>query len=248
VKVILPSRLLGEAADELVPVRDEVVVIGAAALDVALADAEVAITATRDVDVVVPVERAADVVSHLERAEMRRSELAHERSFTWVKGDLKVQLVRSIHPFAKPPARGLPENAVFGMAERPVHQLAVAFVDAPYDRRLTCARAACLLALKEAAFGRTRAPDGTPVERDFHDAFLLIDAAADDVLAGLEVAEYEVRRRAARAIDRLAGGGDETAAAGRQMMRLDPSLTQRRAEAAVRRSARRLQRRLDATR
>ena len=52
----------------------------------------------------IPVERAAAIVSHLEAADMHRSELEHERPFTWVRGDLKVQLVRNFHPFAKPPA------------------------------------------------------------------------------------------------------------------------------------------------
>jgi hypothetical protein len=63
VKVVAPTQLLAEAADVLASVRDDVVVVGAAALEVALADAVVeAITPTRDVDVVVPTERAAEVV------------------------------------------------------------------------------------------------------------------------------------------------------------------------------------------
>jgi hypothetical protein len=72
VKVVTPTGLLAEAADVLGPVRDEVVVIGAAALEVALADSpSVTITPTRDVDVVVTVEHAAHVVSHLESAGLR---------------------------------------------------------------------------------------------------------------------------------------------------------------------------------
>ena len=56
--------LLAEAAEILGPVRNDVVVIGAAPLEVALADApSVAITPTRDVDLVVSVDRAADAVS-----------------------------------------------------------------------------------------------------------------------------------------------------------------------------------------
>jgi hypothetical protein len=67
VKVLAPTRLLADAAEVLSPFRDSVVVVGAAALEVALADAtSVAITPTRDVDVVVPVNRVADIVSHLE--------------------------------------------------------------------------------------------------------------------------------------------------------------------------------------
>lgn len=244
-KVVRPSLLLADAAEVLAPVSHDVVVIGAAALEVALADATAAISPTRDVDVVVPVELAAAVVNQLERAGLRRSENTHERSFTWVKGDLKVQLVRRVHPFAKPPAKGLPQNPVFGMASVNAHQVDVAFEHALSVRRLVCAGAACLLALKEAAFGRTRAADGGVVQRDFHDAFLLMDAVPDDIVAGLAVAEHEVRQRALRAAARLESGRDETEAAAREMLRLEPSLTQRTAEAAVRRSARRLLRKLE---
>jgi hypothetical protein len=38
VKIVEPTRLLTEAPEVLQPVRDEVVVVGAAALEVALAD------------------------------------------------------------------------------------------------------------------------------------------------------------------------------------------------------------------
>jgi hypothetical protein len=124
VKVVTPTRLLAEAAEVLRAVRDDVVVIGAAALEVALADApSVAITPTRDIDLVVSVDRAADVVSHLEAADLRRRDVPYERGFTWVRGDLKVQLVRAFHPFPKPPGRGLPDNPAVGMAAKDVHQL-----------------------------------------------------------------------------------------------------------------------------
>jgi hypothetical protein len=50
VKVVTPTCLLAEAADVLAPIRDVVVFVGAAALEVALADAaSVVITPTRDV-------------------------------------------------------------------------------------------------------------------------------------------------------------------------------------------------------
>jgi IclR-like helix-turn-helix domain-containing protein len=62
------ERLLAEAADVLRPVLGDVVVVGATALEVALADAGVAITPTRDVDVVVPVDRAHDVIKVLRAA------------------------------------------------------------------------------------------------------------------------------------------------------------------------------------
>jgi hypothetical protein len=63
VKVLRPTQMLAEAAEVLRPVRDDVVVVGATALEVALSDSRVGITLTRDVDVVVPVERAAEVVA-----------------------------------------------------------------------------------------------------------------------------------------------------------------------------------------
>lgn len=174
-RVIAPGRLLAEAADVLASVRDDVVVVGAAAIEVALADTlGEAITPTRDVDVVVPTERAAMVVAELERAGMRRSALPHAHAFIWVRDDLKVQLVRTFHPFPKPPARMLPANPVFGMAANPAHQTDVAFTGAPTELRLRCANAACLIALKHAAFGRTRQPDNIPVERDYHDVHLLL--------------------------------------------------------------------------
>jgi hypothetical protein len=245
VKVVTPTRLLAEAAEVLGPVRDDVVVIGAAALEVALADSlSVAVTPTRDVDVVVSVERAADVVSHLESVGLRPSDVPYERGFTWVRGDVKVQLVRPFHPFPKPPADGFPENPAVGMAAKNVHQVLIAFADEPGAPRLRCANSACLLALKQAAFSRTRPADNAPVERDYHDAFLLISAAPDVVVAELSLADHEVRRRASDAISQLAAGDDATAAAARQLVRLRAAESQRAAEAAVRRAAVLIQHRL----
>jgi hypothetical protein len=251
VKVITPTRLLSEAADVLADVRDDLVVVGAAAIEVALAsDARVDVTATRDLDVVlvtptrdidavVPVDRAAVVVSRLESAGLRRSEVDYERAFTWIRGDLKVQLVRPFHPFPKPPARGLPANPVFGMATNPVHQITIAFADAPEQPRLHCANAACLVALKQAAFGRTRASDNTPIERDYHDAHLLLSGVIDELCADLERADHEVRVRVIDAATQLKTGEVATIAAARQMVRLGDAESQRAAEAIVRRSARR---------
>jgi hypothetical protein len=130
------------------------------------------------------------------------------------------------------------------MAAARVHQVSVAFVDDPTKPRLRCANAAGLLALKQAAFGRTRPSDETLVERDYHDAYLLISAVPGDVATYLEIAEHEVRQRAADAIAQLAAGGDATIAAARQMVRLQTAESQRTAEAAVRRAAVRLQREL----
>jgi hypothetical protein len=246
VKVLTPTRLLQEAAEVLAPVRDVVVVVGAAALEVALTDAvDVAITPTRDVDIVVPTDRAAEVVSYLEDADLKRSDIPYERPFTWVRGDLKVQLVRTFHPLPKSPAKELPENPAFGMAAEPAHQLTIAFTDDPTAPRLRCANAACVLALKDAAFGRTRPPDGAPVERDYHDAYLLISAVPDIVVADLEVSGYEVRQRAFDAISQLAAGDRATIAAARQMMSLGVADSQRAGEAAVRRAAVQIQRRIN---
>ena len=243
-RVVTPSRLLGEAAEVLAPVWKDVVVVGAAALDVALAEAAVAITPTRDVDVVVPVASASEVVRHLEASDMRPSETPHERGFTWIRGDLKMQLVRTFHPFPEPAARPLPANPVFDIATRSECQSVVAFAGAPRAARLLCANAGCLLALKQAAFGRRRATDDTPVDRDFHDAYLLIASVPDRVVDDMMVGGYEVRTRASDAIDQLAGGGHATQAAGRQIVRLRAADTQREAEAAVRRAAARIQRRI----
>jgi hypothetical protein len=107
VKIIAPSALLREAADMLGGVRDHVVVIGAAAVQVALDGEHVALTPTRDVDAGLVGEDAERIVAHLHAHGMRRSELSHERSFTSFKDELKVQLVR---PFPKGAARGLPVN------------------------------------------------------------------------------------------------------------------------------------------
>ena len=245
-KVLTPARLLQEAAEVLAPVRDIAVVIGAAALEVALTDAvDVAITPTRDVDMVVPTDRAGEVVSYLEDAGLERSAIPHERPFTWVRGDLKVQLVRTFHPFPGSPAKELPENPAFGMAAEPAHQLMIAFTDDPSTPRLRCANAACVLALKDAAFGRTRPPGGASVERDYHDAYLLISAVPDIVVTDLEAAGYEVRQRALDAVSQLAAGKRATIAAARQMMSLGVADSQRAGEEAVRRAAVQIQRRIN---
>jgi hypothetical protein len=98
------------------------------------------------------------------------------------------------------------------------------------------------LALKQAAFGRTREGDATPVDRDYHDAFLLIDAVGQDVIADLRVAAYEVRQRSRLAVATLASGDEGMAAAAREMVSLGSARSQRAAEAAVRRAALRFQR------
>ena len=243
-KVIQPSPLVSEAADVLAGVHDQVVVVGAAAIEIALAESTRAITPTRDVDVVIPTQQATAIIAHLERAGLKRSDLPHEAAFTWILGDLKVQLVRGFHPFPSAEARRLPQNPVFAVATESVHQHDVAFADAPTVRRLRAANAACLLALKQAAFGRRRANAEAIVQRDYHDAYLLIDAAANDLTSQINAASYEVRTRALDAIDHLATGADATTAAAREMVRLDATTSQRRAEVTVRRAALRMRRAL----
>jgi hypothetical protein len=153
--------------------------------------------------------------------------------------------VRGFHPFAKPPAKALPANPVFGMTANPAHQVTVAFTTDPEEPKLHCANAACLLALKQAAFGRTRPIDELPVERDYHDAYLLISTVPDTIAEEFVSAEYELRTRARDAIAQLAGGGIATQAAAREMVRLRVEQSQRIAEANVRRAANRMIIRLD---
>jgi len=116
VRVIHPSALVADAADALGAVRDEVVVVGAAAVEVALAQTRAVVTPTRDVDLVVAVEQVEAVLRHLEDQRFRPSTRPHERGFTWVRDDLSIQLVRSFHPFPRGPAARLPQNSAFAMA------------------------------------------------------------------------------------------------------------------------------------
>lgn len=105
-KIVTASRLLREAADVLEPIRDDVVVIGALAVQIALDGHDVALAVTRDVDAGVATDAVGRVVEQLERSGLRRSELPHEQGFTWIRGDLKVQLLRPFHPFPPKPAVG----------------------------------------------------------------------------------------------------------------------------------------------
>jgi hypothetical protein len=111
---------------------------------------------------------------------------------------------------------------------------------------LRCANAACLIALKQAAFGRTRPPHDAPVDRDYHDVHLLLAGVPDIVVSQLAVCGHEVRTRASDAIAQLASGGPATIAAARQLVRLGIADTQQAAEAEVRRVAIRIAGRLSA--
>jgi hypothetical protein len=61
-----------------------------------------------------------------------------------------------------------------------------------------------------------------------------------DVQAELQAAGHEINQRARRSIQALGAGGEATAAAGREMLRLAAAETQREAEAMVRRAALRM--------
>jgi hypothetical protein len=78
---------------------------------------------------------------------------------------------------------------------------------------------------------------GRAVQRDFHDAFLLIDTVMDDMLGEWESAGHEIRARARRAVATLSEGSDATAAAAREMVELGQAVSQRQAETRVRRVA-----------
>jgi hypothetical protein len=117
------------------------------------------------------------VVAHLEDQGLVRSDLPHEEPFTWVADGIKVQVVRPFHPFAKGAAARLPVNNLIG--DLRLSRWMVAFRQRPDAGVLWAARPAALVALKEAAFGRTR-PDGEPVDRDFSDAALLLDRLSPD--------------------------------------------------------------------
>ena len=240
-KVVAPTPLLTDAAAVLDPIRDEVVVIGALAVQIALEGHDVALTPTRDVDAGVDTAAVERVVAHLEASDLRRSELPYERSFTWVKEDLKVQLLRPFHPFPKGAAQGLPVNNI--VSELVDHRVLVAFEADPTRGRLWAATPAALVALKEAAFGRTR-PTGEAVDRDFSDAAMLLDRLGPDIAEAL-AGSPQMRGRVVRAAQRLL---DEAAcaAAAREMVSAGQQDTIAAAEGFTRRAALRFLRRFDA--
>jgi hypothetical protein len=234
VRVILPSELARNAAETLHPVREDVIVIGALAVQIALAGHEVTLTPTRDIDAGTTAESAAGIVAHLESVGFRRSNLPHEKSFTWVADDVKVQLIRPFHPFPKPPADGLPVNTLLPELER--HRWLVAFEEEPEKGLFWAARPAALVALKEAAFGRTR-PSGDPVDRDFSDVALLFDNKGAQIAE--EVAEdAQMRKRVLRAAERLRDEPTATEGAIRELVASGQVGTPREGEATVARAVR----------
>jgi hypothetical protein len=240
VRVIAPSGMVREAAEVLEPVREEIVVVGAAAVQIALDGQGVALTPTRDLDAGVASETAPRVIAHLQESGMKRSEEPHERSFTWVKGDLKVQLIRPFHPFPKEPARGLPVNNV--IADLTEHRVLVAFAEEPTRGRLWAASPAALVALKAEAFGRTR-HTGEPVDRDYSDAALLLDRLGPEIAREV-AAPSPMRSRVRQAADRLLEE-NALAAAARELVRTGNQATHRAAEEAASRAAQRMLRRLE---
>lgn len=229
-----------EAAAVLDPIREEIVVIGAVAVQVALDGENAMLTPTRDLDAGVATDAVPRVVAHLQGCGLVRSDLPHERSFTWVKGDLKVQLLRPFHPFPKGPARGLPVNNI--ISELAEHRVLVAFADEPDRGRFWTASPAALIALKAAAFGRTRS-SGETVDRDFSDVMLLLDHLGPEIAREV-TPPSQMRSRVEQATERLLEE-DALAAAARELVRTGSQASQQAAEEAVRRTAQRSLRRLE---
>jgi len=240
VKVVKPTGLLLEAATILEPIRDEIVVIGALAVQVALDGRDVALTPTADVDAGVETEAVDRVVAHLEENGLQRSDVTHERSFTWVRGGLKVQLLRPFHPFPKGAASGLPTNSLVG--ELGNWRRLVSFNETRGYGRFWAATPAALIGLKEAAFGRTR-PSGEPVDRDFSDVALILDKLQAEIVAELGSGTV-MQGRVVRAARRFIQDDAAVAAAGRELVRTGHEETQLAAETSVRRIARDALRRL----
>jgi hypothetical protein len=200
-----------DAATILAPVKDRVVVVGALAVQIALDGTEAALTPTGDIDAGIDAEDADEVVAHLEGRGLRRSELPHERDFTWVRDEIKVQLMAPFNPIAKrrPPAKGLPDNNLIGEVKR--HRWLVAFEESPNLGHFYAAKPVALVGLKEKAFGRTR-PNGEKVDRDYSDVVLLFDRLQDEIVKEAE-GHGQMRARAVRAAERLAEDEPREAAA-----------------------------------
>lgn len=243
-KVVAPTHLLREAAAILEPIRDDIVVIGALAVQIALDGHDVALTPTMDVDAGTSIEKVDQIVAHLEAEGMQGSDLPHERGFTWVKGDVKVQLIRAFHPFPRGTADGLPVNNMVGELDE--HKWLIALEGDPTRGRIWAARPAALIGLKELAFGRTR-PSGETVDRDFSDALLLMDRLGAQIAEELTTVP-QMRGRVQRAAETLSTDRDAAAAAARELVATGQEESRRSAEATIARAARNLLRELEASR
>jgi hypothetical protein len=233
VRVVEPGTLLRRAAEVLAPVRDDVVLIGALAVQIALEGHGAPLAPTHDADVASSAEQANAVVSRLEEAGLRRSEIPYERSFTWVGPGVKVQVVRPFHPFPKGAAEGMPVNQL--VSELEANRWLVAFGEDPERGRLWAARPAALVALKEKAFGRTR-PEGGLVERDFSDVTLLFNRLGEDIAAEV-AAGGQMLERVRRAATRLRDEDEAAEAAARELVAVGEVESLREGLAAARRTA-----------
>jgi len=180
------------------------------------------------------------VVEQLEASGLTRSDVSHERAFTWVRGDLKVQLLRPFDPFPQGSAKGLPVSNI--LPELDHHRVAIAFDDKPDSARFWVASAAALIGLKEAAFGRT-SHGGEPVDRDFSDVALLLERLIEEITEELRHPS-PMRERVMRAAERLLTD-EASEAAGRELVKTGEQDTQRGAELAVRRAAQAFLRRIN---
>jgi hypothetical protein len=142
--------MLLEAAEVIDGIRGDVVVIGAIAVQVALADSDVVLTPTRDVDAGVATDAAERVVAHLEDRCCGRATWRTSVSVTWVKDTRKIQLLCPFHPSPKGAARGLPVSNI--VSELTEHRIIVAFDTEPERGRFWIAVA-----------GRSGRPQGSGV-------------------------------------------------------------------------------------
>lgn len=235
-RVVAATPLLREAAAVLGPVREEVVVVGALAVQIALDDSGLPLTPTGDVDAGTATEDAPAVIAQLESAGLERSAEPQERDFTWVRGELKVQLMRPYHRFPPEGTERLPVNNLVG--ELRTHRWPIAFAEQPTRGVLWAATPAALVALKEIAFGRTR-PSGEPVDRDFSDVAALLDHQGELIAAEVE-ADGQLRKRVRRAAARISEEPDAIAAAAREMVGSRQAGSVRSAEATAVRAGRRM--------
>jgi hypothetical protein len=235
VKVVEPSPLMRKAADVLRGVSEEVVVIGALALEAALSERDARSAATTDLDGAVKIGSAAAVISHLEDAGLEPSEEPHERGFTWVRDGLKIQLVRPPAPVRSPPVSGLVTNTHLSVAEK--YHENVAFAERPDEPRLVVARPAAVLALKGHAFGRTR-PGGALVERDYHDAYLLMDHVGEEIAAEYNATDDGQLRGLIRNAMKDLQSPEARQAVRNQIVQLEPDVSPREADVRLTRAIR----------
>jgi hypothetical protein len=230
-----------EAADVLHGVSGEVVVIGAVALEAALSGSDARSAATTDLDGAVTIGSAAAVISHLEQAGLKPSDEPHERGFTWVRDGLKIQLIRPAARAIRPPVSGLVSNTQFSVAEN--YRENIAFTEKPDEPRLVVARPAAVLALKCHAFGRTK-PDGGVVERDYHDAFLLIAHVGEEIAAEYNATDDgQLRSLIRKAVQDLQSPAARQAVRN-QLLQLEPDVSPREADLRLTRAIRSFERRL----